>query len=145
MKMTHEPHDLPAPLLEVLLVDDHEPTRKEMCDLLEGEPDISVIGESGTAEEGLQRARELKPSVVIMDLALPGMNGLVATRHLLSQDPASRVLVLSNHADPDMVQLSLAAGAKGFVRKDSAFEELIPAIRAVGKDLRYMGKGVEPE
>lgn len=145
MKRTHELHDLPAPLLEVLLVDDHEPTRKAICNLLEEEPNISVVGESGTAEEGLQRARELQPSVVIMDLALPGMNGLAGTRHLLAQDPACRVLVLSNHAHPDVVRLSLAAGAKGFVQKDRAFEELIPAIRAVGKDLHFLGKGTEPE
>jgi DNA-binding NarL/FixJ family response regulator len=116
-----------------------------MCQLIEGEPDLSVVGQSGSAEEGLRQARQLHPSVIVMDLALPGMNGLAATRHLVAQDPSSRILVLSNHVGPDLVQWSLAAGAKGLVRKDRAFEELIPAIRAVGRNLHFMGEGVETE
>jgi DNA-binding NarL/FixJ family response regulator len=141
----NEVAQIPAPMLDVLLVENHDSTRQEMTHLLEAEPDISVVAQSPTAEDGLKKASQLHPSVVVMDLGLPGMNGLAATRYLLAEDPASRVLVLSNHVGADLVKLALAAGAKGFVRKDHAFEELVPAIRALGREQHYWGKGVDED
>ena len=135
----------PTPALAILLVEDHESTRREMCGILEAEADISVVGQSSTAEEGLRKAHALHPSVVVMDLALPGMNGLAATRRLLAEAPESRILILSNHVGPDLVKLALAAGAKGFVRKDRAFEELIPAVRSVQQNTRFLGQGLDEE
>lgn len=135
----------PAPVVEVLLVDDHGPTRQEMCSLLESEADISIIAQSATAEDGLEKAQALSPSVVVMDLGLPGMNGLAATRHLQSAAPGTRVLVLSNHVGPDLVRLALRAGALGFVRKDRAFEELIEAVRAVANGDEFVGSGLGGE
>jgi len=143
--MMDQSPEVPAPLLDVLLVENHAFTRKTMSSLLDAEPDISVVGQCASAEDGLRTAGRLHPSVVVMDLALPGMNGLAATRNLLVQLPESRVLVLSNHVGTDLVRLALAAGAKGFVRKDHAFEELVPAIRALGRDQHYWGTGIDEE
>lgn len=137
--------EIPAPMLDILLIDDHEPTRREVCGLIEGEPDLSVVGQSTNAKEGLDKAEQLEPAVIIMDLAMPGMNGLAATRYLMERHPRSRVVVLSNHVGHDLVQLALAAGAKGYVRKDHAYEELVPAVRAVGEDRHFLGAGLEEE
>jgi DNA-binding NarL/FixJ family response regulator len=137
--------ELPAPLLDVVLIEDHGSTRQEMSSLLDGEPDITVVGQSASAEEGLPEIQNLSPSVVVMDVALPGMNGLAATRRICSEWPNCRVLILSNHIGPDLVRLALSAGARGFVRKENAYEELIPAVRALGQDMHYWGAGIEDE
>jgi DNA-binding NarL/FixJ family response regulator len=115
----------------ILLVEDHVPTRDELRRLLECQPDMQIIAETGCGEEALQMTRLLRPEIIIMDILLPGMNGLETIRQLRDEHPATRILTLSNHYGASLVQAVLAAGSLGYVRKSRAFEELIPALRAV--------------
>ena len=98
--------------ISVLLVDDHALVRRGFRRILEDEPDINVIGEASDGEEAVRMAQELGPEVVVMDCALPNMNGLEATRKILEQLPAARVLMLSMHPEETWVHQALAAGAR---------------------------------
>jgi DNA-binding NarL/FixJ family response regulator len=117
--------------ISVLLVDDHALVRRGFRRILEDEPDIEVAGEASTGEEATKLARELKPKVVIMDCALPGMNGLQATRQILKDEPQTLVLMLSMHPEETLVQQALDAGARGYILKNAVDLELGGAIRRV--------------
>jgi DNA-binding NarL/FixJ family response regulator len=120
-------------VLRVLVVEDHPLFRKGVVALLATVPDIEVAGTAGSGEEAVTRTAELRPDVVLMDLQLPGMSGIEATRAIVAAGPDVRVLVLSLFEDEDSVFLALRAGARGYVLKDAEEEELIGAIRAVGR------------
>lgn len=130
-------------IMKVLLVDDHALTREEMVALIETIEGIHVVGQADSGEEGVRQTRELHPDLVVMDIVMPGMNGIEATREILANDPGIRVLALTNHTGRNLVKAVLAAGATGYVRKDQAFEELIPAIHSVAEGTKYIGAGVE--
>jgi DNA-binding NarL/FixJ family response regulator len=117
--------------ISVLLVDDHALVRRGFRRILEDEPDITVAGEASTGEEAAQLARELKPRVVLMDCALPGISGLQATRQILKDAPETRVLMLSMHPEDTWVQRALEAGASGYILKNAVDLELGTAIRRV--------------
>jgi DNA-binding NarL/FixJ family response regulator len=117
--------------ISVLLVDDHALVRRGFRRILEDEPDISVTGEASDGEEAIKLARQLRPQVVIMDCALPGVNGLQATRQILEDLPQTRVLMLSMHPEDTWVQQALAAGARGYILKNAVDLELGTAIRRV--------------
>ncbi len=117
--------------ISVLLVDDHPVVREGLRALLVSEPDIVVTGESADGREAIDLARKLHPDVVVMDLALPGMNGIEATRHITRLSPAPRVLVLSTYSHDEFVAKAIEAGTSGYVLKQTATDELIAAIRAV--------------
>ncbi|HEX2092092.1 MAG TPA: response regulator transcription factor [Longimicrobiaceae bacterium] len=119
--------------IRVLLVDDHAVLRAGLRALLEAEPGMEVVGEAGTGEEGVQRAAELKPDVVVMDLSMPGQGGLEATRSIAALDQGTRVLVLTMHGEEEHLLPVLEAGGSGYVNKRSADEELIEAIRTVAR------------
>ena len=119
--------------LRVLVVEDHPLFRKGVVSLLNAEPDLEVAGVAGSGEEAVTRATELRPDVVLMDLQLPGISGIEATRAIVAADPQVRVLVLSLFEDEDSVFLALRAGARGYVLKDADEEELTGAIRAVAR------------
>ena len=119
--------------LRVLVVEDHPLFRKGVVALLEAAADLSVAGVAGSGEDAVVRARELRPDVVLMDLQLPGMSGIEATRAIGAADPDVRVLVLSLFEDEESVFLALRAGARGYVLKDAEEEELLGAIRAVAR------------
>jgi DNA-binding NarL/FixJ family response regulator len=127
--------------MKVLLVEDHAATREEVTSLISREKDLSVVAQVRTAEEAIETAKRLLPDVVVMDIFLPGMNGIEATRCILSERPQTRVLALSNYSGPALVQAILHAGGLGYVRKNRAFEELIPAIRSVGEGRQYVSTG----
>lgn len=116
---------------KVLLVDDHALLRKGLRLLLEQEADLQVVGEAENGEIALQRTQELAPDIVIMDISMPGMNGIEATRQILAAQPDTRVLALSIHGEQEFVEDMLAAGTAGYLLKESAPEELITAIRKV--------------
>jgi DNA-binding NarL/FixJ family response regulator len=117
--------------IRVLLVDDHSLVRRGFRRMLEDEPDIEVIGEAGDGEDAIELARALKPHVVVMDCALPKMNGLDATRQILAERPETAVLMLSMHAENTWVRQAVDAGAKGYILKNAMNLELGPAVRRV--------------
>jgi DNA-binding NarL/FixJ family response regulator len=112
-------------------VDDHGLVRRGFRRMLEDEPDINVVGEAGDGAEAVRMAHELKPSVIVMDCALPGMSGLVATRKILEKTPQLAILMLSMHSEETLVRQALEAGARGYVLKSAVDLELPAAIRKV--------------
>jgi DNA-binding NarL/FixJ family response regulator len=117
--------------ISVLLVDDHSLVRRGFRRILEDEPDIEVTGEAGDGAEAVRLATELQPNVVVMDCAMPNMNGLQATRKILEQRPQTLVLMLSMHPEETLVRQALDAGARGYVLKNAVDLELGAAIRRV--------------
>lgn len=117
--------------ISVLLVDDHSLVRRGFRRMLEDEPDIVVTGEAGDGEEAVKLARELKPQVIVMDCALPGVSGLVAARRILEHSPQAAILMLSMHSEDTLVRQSLDAGARGYMLKNAVDLELATAIRRV--------------
>jgi DNA-binding NarL/FixJ family response regulator len=114
-----------------LLVDDHTLVRRGFRRMLEDESDMEVVGEAGAGEDAVKLARELNPMVVVMDCALPGMNGLDATRQILEHSPQIAVLMLSMHTENTWVRQAIEAGAKGYILKNAMDLELGPAVRKV--------------
>ena len=117
--------------ISVLLVDDHSLVRRGFRRILEDEPDIIVAGEAGDGLQAIKLADELRPKVIVMDCAMPGMNGLEATRQILAKHPQSLVLMLSMHPEETLVRQALEAGARGYVLKNAVDLELGAAIRRV--------------
>jgi DNA-binding NarL/FixJ family response regulator len=117
--------------ITVLLVDDHSLVRRGFRRMLEDEADMEVVGEAGDGEESIKLAKKLHPQVVVMDCALPGMNGLDATRQIIKDSPRTAVLMLSMHAENTWVRQAIEAGAKGYVLKNAMDLELSSAIRKV--------------
>ena len=120
-------------VIRILLTDDHQVLRTGLKALLEMERDFRVVGEASTGEEALEKAQQLKPDVVVMDLSMPGMGGLEATRRLTSELQC-RVLVLTMHSEEEYLLPVLEAGGSGYVKKTSADEDLTNAIRTVARD-----------
>lgn len=119
--------------IRILLADDHAVLRAGLRSLLEAEADLTVVGAVGTAEEAVQMAALQMPDVVVMDLTMPVMGGLEATRRIAAAERGTRVLVLTMHAEEDHLLPVLEAGGSGYVHKRSADEELIEAIRTVAR------------
>jgi DNA-binding NarL/FixJ family response regulator len=117
--------------ITVLLVDDHSLVRRGFRRMLEDESDMEVVGEAGSGEDSVKLAKELHPQVVVMDCALPGMNGLQATRQIIADSPKTSVLMLSMHTENTWVRQAIEAGAKGYVLKNALDLELGAAIRKV--------------
>lgn len=117
--------------IRVLLVDDHSLVRRGFRRMLEDEPDIEVVGEAGDGEESVRLAKQLHPQVIVMDCALPGMNGLQATRAIIEDSPETAILMLSMHSENTWVRQAIEAGAKGYVLKNALDLELSAAIRKI--------------
>jgi DNA-binding NarL/FixJ family response regulator len=117
--------------IRVLLVDDHGLVRRGFRRMLEDEPDIEVVGEAGDGEEAVRLAQELMPQVVVMDCALPKLNGLDATRQILERSPDTSILMLSMHSENTWVKQAIDAGARGYILKNAMNLELGPAVRRV--------------
>ena len=117
--------------ISVLLVDDHALVRRGFRRMLEDEPDISVVGEASDGEEAVQLAQKLRPRVTVMDCALPGMSGLLATKRILEILPDTSVLMLSMHPEETLVRQALDVGARGYILKNAVDLELGTAIRKV--------------
>src|SRR5262249_5545293 len=120
-----------AARISVLLVDDHSLVRRGFRRMLEDEKDIAVVGEASDGEEAIRLATKLRPKVIVMDCALPGMNGLVATRRILDAFPQIAVLMLSMHSEDTWISQAIEAGARGYLLKNAVDLELPAAIRRV--------------
>lgn len=124
---------MPDNQISVLLVDDHSLVRRGFRRMLEDEKDIQVVGEASDGEEAVKLARALKPQVIVMDCALPGMNGLQATRKILQSLPQTLILMLTMHTEETWVRQAMDAGARGYVLKNAMDLELSSAIRRLVK------------
>ena len=122
---------MPERKISVLLVDDHSLVRRGFRRMLEDEPDMNVVGEASDGHDAITAAAEFKPNVIVMDFALPSMNGAVATRHILKANPEIGVLMLSMHAEPNYVRTCLEAGARGYLLKNALDLELVQAVRQI--------------
>jgi DNA-binding NarL/FixJ family response regulator len=124
--------------IRILLADDHRILREGLRSLLAQQPDITVVGEASDGNEAVELARQLRPDLVIMDVVMPGIDGVVATRQIRVECPETRVIALSMHADRRFVSEMVRAGALGYLVKDSAFEELNQAVRSVMANRPYL-------
>jgi two-component system response regulator NreC len=125
-------------VISVVLVDDHAVVRSGIRLLLDRQEDIEVIGEAGNAKDALFRARALKPDVILLDVVMPGESGVEVLPRLLEESPETKVLVLSMQDDPSYVREAFAAGARGYVLKEAADEEVVSAVREIAKGGRYV-------
>ncbi len=130
--------------IRVLLVDDHHLVRRGFRRMLEDEPDIAIVGEAGDGNEAIDKARELNPAVIVMDFALPGMNGAAAARQILKTSPETAILMLSMHSEPNYVRTCLDAGARGYLLKNAIDLELTDAIRKVAAGKQVLDPHLEP-
>lgn len=112
----------------ILLVDDHEIMREGMCALLRKNEGFDVVGQAADGRKALEMVTELQPDIVIMDIGMPNLNGIDATRQILSQNPKMKVMALSTHSEGTIVAKMIKAGATGYMLKESAFEELIEGL-----------------
>ena len=128
----------PAVRLRILLADDHVIVRHGLKLLIDGQPDMTVISEASDGETAVQRAVQLKPDVIVMDVSMPGMNGLVATRKLKQLQSRAAIVTLTRHSDDAYLQELLRAGVSGYVLKQSAPTELLQAIRAAAGGGQYL-------
>jgi DNA-binding NarL/FixJ family response regulator len=124
--------------IRVLLVDDHEIVRQGLRALMAEEEDVELIGEAGDGREAMRLAEQLRPDVVVMDIAMPGLNGVEATRRIRELVPGLQVVALSMHADKRFVRQMLMSGASAYLRKGCKFSELITAIRNVAEGKGYL-------
>ena len=128
--------------LKVLLVDDHAVMREGLAALL-SRAGIDVIGTASNGREAVRLARELVPDAVVMDISMPDLNGIEATRQIRVRAPSVRIVMLSMHANREHVHQALAAGADGYVLKESAAAEVAAAVRAVAAGRRYLSPSIE--
>lgn len=129
-------------MIRILLADDHALVRQGLRFILEAQDDMEIVGQAGNGNEAVELAEKLKPDVVIMDVAMPGLNGVEATRRLAASLPRTRVLALSMHKDSVYVREILRAGARGYLLKDSGDADLVAAVRAIAKGEGYISPAV---
>jgi len=128
--------------LRIFIADDHAIVRQGFRLILNQEPDMEVIGEAGSGAETLRAINELKPDVIVLDVAMPEMNGVEVTRRIMESDPEARVIMLSMHKDAVYVRETLRAGARGYLLKDSIDHDLLRAVRAVARGEGFLSPEV---
>jgi DNA-binding NarL/FixJ family response regulator len=124
--------------IQVLLVDDHAIIREGLRSLLEKQPDLEVIADTDDGRKAIELVRELLPNIVIMDITMPGLNGIEATRQITAEFPQVKVIALSIYSKRRFVADMLSAGATGYILKECLFDELVQAIKAVAAGERYL-------
>jgi len=128
--------------IRILLADDHAVVRQGFRMILSAHPDLEIVGEAGNGREAVELAAALRPDVVVMDVAMPELNGIEAARRLTAENPHTRVVALSMHKDSVYVREILRAGARGYLLKDSVADDLVAAVRAVAAGEGYLSPGV---
>jgi DNA-binding NarL/FixJ family response regulator len=128
--------------IRILLADDHRIIREGLASLLERQQNMEVIRQASDGLQAVELSRDLNPDVVVMDLTMPGMNGIEATRLITNEVPGVKVLCLSVHSDTQFISAVLDAGASGYLLKECAFEELVTAIHTVIGNQMYLSPGI---
>jgi two-component system response regulator NreC len=128
--------------IRILLADDHAVVRQGFKMILSAQTDMEIVGEAGNGREAVEQAEQLRPDIVVMDVAMPELNGIEATRRLAASVPHTRVVALSMHKDSVYVREILRAGARGYLLKDSGASDLVSAIRAVAGGESYLSPAV---
>jgi len=128
--------------IRVLLVDDHTVVRQGLRRLLESDEEIEIVGEAGDGRTATDLAQRIHPNVVVMDIALPELNGIEATRQIVKRNDGTKVLILTMHADDVYVRQALKAGARGYLLKDSEDLDLLKAIKAIGRGGSFFSPAV---
>ena len=129
-------------MIRVLVVDDHAVVRAGICRLLDAEPDIEVIGQTGSGHDAVRLSRELHPDLVVLDYGLPDLDGLEVTQQIVALESAPRILVLTMHASEEYATRVIRAGAAGFIVKAAATETLLKAVRKVAGRGLYVSPSV---
>jgi len=128
--------------IRLLVADDHKIMREGLKALIEKEPDIEVVGEAETGKETVSMTQKFSPNVVVMDIAMPDLNGIEAARKITKANTNVRIVALSAHADQHFIREMMSAGASAYVLKDTAYEELVRAIREVMKGKKYLSPDI---
>jgi len=132
----------PSKQITVLLAEDHAIVRQGLSALLKADGQFKMVGEARTGREAVELARELRPDVILMDIAMPVLNGLEATKQILTANPAARVLILSAHSDDVYVERMIAAGVAGFLEKQSSAEILTKAIHEIARGKTFFSPAI---
>lgn len=132
----------PSPRITVLVADDHALVRQGLCALLKADGHFVVVGEAKNGREAVELAQTKQPDVIVMDIAMPGLNGVAATQQILAANPAAKVLVLSAHSDYAYVERTIAVGAAGFIEKQSVLTILTQGIREITRGHTYFSPSV---
>ncbi|UCH43520.1 MAG: response regulator transcription factor [Dehalococcoidales bacterium] len=128
--------------IRILLAEDHKMVREGLRGLLESQPDMEVVAEAGDGRAAMQLVQETSPDVVVMDVVMPDLNGIEATRQVVVRSPGVKVVALSMYSDTRFITGMLSAGASGYVLKDCAIEELVQAIHTVAENQTYLSPGI---
>jgi DNA-binding NarL/FixJ family response regulator len=134
----------PNQVVRVLVVDDHEPFRNFVGETLQARSELQVVGEASDGLEAVQKAEELLPDLILLDIGLPTLNGIEAAHRISMLVPSATVLFLSQENDADVVATALSNGARGYVLKLDADRELLPAVESVLRGQRFISTGVTP-
>jgi len=126
----------------ILIVDDFAPWRRAVQRMFESETDFKIIGAAPDGLDAVQKAAELHPDIILMDISLPGLNGFEATRQIRKASPASRILFLSEKRSPDFINVAFQVGGSGYVLKSDCPEDLLPGLRAILRGEQFMSRSL---
>jgi DNA-binding NarL/FixJ family response regulator len=129
-------------MIRVLVVDDQELVRQGLSGLLATQPDLQIVGEAATGQSAIAQVEQLQPDIVLMDIRMPEMDGVVATREICQRFAATKILVLTTFDDTEYISQAMQFGAKGYLLKDTPIDDIATAIRAVYKGYTYLGPGL---
>jgi len=127
--------------VRIFIVDDSQAWRRAVCAILHEHLDVALIRESADGLDAVRKSEELQPDLVLLDIGLPNLNGLEAARQIRKVSPSSRILFLTSHRNPELLQEARRIGALGFVVKSNAARDLLPAVRAVMRDEQFFSNG----
>ena len=138
MAKSHTPHSL----VRVLVVDDFDPWRQQICSILRARPELRVVAEAADGLKAVQKAQELKPDLILLDIGLPNLNGLEAANRICQVAPGTKIIFVTQYSDKDVLRAAQSNGALGYVLKADAASELLAAVAAVLGGYQFLSSGV---